>query len=93
MKTKILSLATVALLIASCATKNPTVNEVKDIVLSPYQAEGKTLYENNCAKCHKLYATTDFNATEWVPILLTMQKKAKLQDGDREKIYAYVTKK
>ena len=53
---------------------------------------GKMLYENNCAKCHDLYAPKDFNAEQWKPIMLSMQKKAKISDEEREKIYAYLTK-
>lgn len=56
-------------------------------------AEGKNLFENNCAKCHKLYDPSDFNAEQWKPIMLSMQKKAKLQDAEREKIYNYLTMK
>jgi cytochrome c5 len=56
-------------------------------------AEGKNLYENNCAKCHKLFAPTDYTAEQWTPIVLRMQKKAKIQDDEREKIYFYLTAK
>lgn len=91
MKSKILAVALLGMLIYSCASKNATTTAVKDVVLTSVQAEGKTIYENNCAKCHKLYDTKAFSATEWQPILLSMQKKAKLQDADREKIYAYIT--
>jgi hypothetical protein len=93
MKSKIIAVALLGMLIYSCASKPVTTStpEVKNVVLTAVQAEGKTIYENNCAKCHKLYDTKDFSATEWQPILLSMQKKAKLQDADREKIYAYIT--
>ena len=55
-------------------------------------AEGRTLFLNNCAKCHDLYSPKDFNAEQWKPIMLDMQKKAKISDSEREKIYAYLTK-
>ena len=61
----------------------------KEMVL----VEGKNLFENNCAKCHELYDPSDFNAEQWKPIMLSMQKKAKLQDAEREKIYYYLTTK
>ncbi len=54
-------------------------------------AEGKSLYGMNCAKCHELFDRTSFSAEEWKPIVLSMQKKAKISDEHREKIYAYLT--
>ena len=45
----------------------------------------------NCAKCHSLYDAKDFTAQEWMPIVMRMQKKAKISDEQREKIYAYLT--
>ena len=48
-------------------------------------------YENNCAKCHKLYNAKDYTAEQWKPILVSMQKKAKITDQEREKIYTYLT--
>ncbi len=54
-------------------------------------AEGKSMYEANCAKCHDLYNPKSFSAEEWTPIVMRMQKKAKISDEQREKIYAYLT--
>ncbi|WP_329805251.1 c-type cytochrome [Flavobacterium facile] len=54
-------------------------------------AEGKSLYGMNCAKCHELYNANSYTAEEWTPIVLRMQKKARISDEQREKIYAYLT--
>ncbi len=62
-------------------------------VLTAELAEGKYLYENNCAKCHKLFDRHEYTAQQWMPITLSMQKKAKIQDIEREKIYNYLTMK
>mgnify|MGYP001240530511 CR=1 len=91
MKTKILALAFVGILIYSCSPKIVPPTEPKKVELSAELAEGKNLYENNCAKCHDLYKPKDFNAEQWKPILLSMQKKAKISDEQREKIYSYLT--
>jgi cytochrome c5 len=93
MKSKIIAVALLGMLLYSCASKpvTTTTTEVKSVALTAVQTEGKTLYENNCAKCHKLYDTKAFSVTEWTPILISMQKKAKLQDADIEKIHAYIT--
>ena len=85
-------------LLFSCAPKvvtpvAPPVVEAKSDVLSPELAEGKNLYENNCAKCHKLFDRHEYTPQQWMPITLSMQKKAKIQDVEREKIYSYLTMK
>ena len=93
MKTKILAVALFAIVLYSCGGSKSTtpVVEPKKVGLTSELAEGKSLYENNCAKCHGLYKTNDFNAEQWKPILLDMQKKAKISDEQREKIYSYLT--
>ena len=60
-------------------------------VLTAEVAEGKTSYENNCAKCHKLFAPEDYSKEDWMPILKRMAKKAHLDDVETGKIYAYLT--
>ena len=52
--------------------------------------EGKTLYENNCGKCHELYDTKAFSAEKWKPIVENMRKKARLSEADGLKIFNYV---
>lgn len=55
-------------------------------------SDGKSIYENNCAKCHKLYNPKSYSRENWIPILYDMQKKAHLQDADMDKILAYLSK-
>ncbi|NWJ52296.1 MAG: cytochrome c [Bacteroidetes bacterium] len=52
---------------------------------------GKTLYVNNCQKCHKLYSPDAYNAAEWKDNLNAMQRKAKISDAQKETIYKYLT--
>ncbi len=101
MKYKVLALGVLAGIIYSCASKkssvpteeakNVPITEVKKVELTPELAEGKMLYENNCAKCHSLYETNEFSAEKWKPIIARMQKKARLDDIQGQKIYNYVT--
>jgi cytochrome c5 len=98
MKYKVLALAVLATIIYSCASKSnvPTAATPKEEikfakVMTPELAEGKSLYENNCANCHSLYKANDFNAEQWKPIVLDMQKKAGLNDAQGQKIYNYLT--
>lgn len=97
MKLKITSLALLGILIYSCAPKvapppPPPVAKAPDVVVTASNdiAEGKELYENNCAKCHKLYNPNDYSDQDWLPILEVMKKKAKLSDAQHDKIYAYI---
>ena len=93
MRYKILALSVFAVLLYSCSSKStiPTVEVPKEKVLSPELAEGKSLYENSCARCHQLYNPKDFSAEQWKPIVLRMQKKARLDDAQGLKIYNYLT--
>ena len=106
MKFKIIALAALAVIIYSCAAKSSTPTaiaevkpapapEVKNVasVMTAELAEGKGLYENNCAKCHRLYDVKEFSSEDWKPIVSRMQKKAHLDDIAGEKIYNYVTMK
>lgn len=113
MKYKVLSLAVLALIIYSCASKStaptvavkpaePTVSPtpaepasspkpVVATVMTPELAEGKELYDNNCAKCHRLYQANEFSKEEWKPIVTRMAKKSHLDVVQEQKIYNYIT--
>ncbi|MGL2967504.1 c-type cytochrome [Flavobacterium sp. XGLA_31] len=99
MKYKVVALALLSVIIYSCASKSSvpttaaTKTESASTVMTAELAEGKMLYENNCAKCHKLYDPKGFSAQEWKPIMDKMQKKAHLDDAQGLKIYNYVTMK
>ena len=96
MKLKIITLTALGLLLYSCASKTPTqVAEVKNVpaikgVMTKELAEGLSLYENNCAKCHNLYNPKDFSSEAWKPILVKMQKKAHLDDAQIASISNYI---
>ncbi|KAF2512721.1 cytochrome c [Flavobacterium zhairuonense] len=94
MKSKILTLTAAVLMLASCGTKKaPAVAADAPATpkeLTPELAAGKSLYENNCAKCHKLFEPTKFTKEEWQPILVRMQKKAKLDDTNMASITNYI---
>ncbi len=91
---KTIILAGTILILAACGAKQskgetppppppPPSKDVsaKDLIFGDTAlAEGKQLYDNNCAKCHKWYEPKQFSKEEWKPILVRMQKKAKLDD-------------
>lgn len=98
MKAKILSLTAATLLLVSCSTKKTIANTdtespvktVKTAELTPELTEGKNLYENSCARCHKLYEPKKYSQEEWKPILVRMQKKAKVDDIQIASIANYI---
>ena len=91
MKTKFISLSLLGVLVYSCSPKiTPQLTEVKKEI-TPKIEEGKSIYENNCAKCHKLYDPKSYSIQDWQPILKRMQSKARLQDADMDKINAYLS--
>jgi cytochrome c5 len=95
-KIKLLAAVILATVLYSCATKKavetpaPATTSVM-ASLSPEMQEGKTLYENNCAKCHKLFSPSERTKEEWGPIIAKMQQKAKIDDIQTAKIYNYLT--
>jgi len=101
MKSNILILAVVTVLLVSCGTQKsavatteptaPVTETTKTVALTTELAEGKNLYENSCARCHKLYDANKFTQEEWKPILTRMQKKAKLDDTQMASISHYIT--
>lgn len=102
MKIKVLGLAIASVVIYSCASKQvvqttktePVTTEVAKTAtatLTPEQQHGKGLYEQNCAKCHKLFEPSKHNAEEWKVTLARMQKKAHTSDEDTASIYNYLT--
>lgn len=89
------SLIVIAGLIYACgsnksAPSSPAAPSVK-VEMTAALAEGKSLYEGSCARCHQLYKPSDFNAQAWKPIVARMQKKAQLSDEQGMKIYNYLT--
>jgi hypothetical protein len=93
MKYKVLALSVIAAVLYSCSSKSsiPTAEVPKEKVLSPELAEGKSLYENSCGRCHQLYNAKDYSAEQWKPIVERMQKQARLDDAQGLKIYNYLT--
>ncbi len=97
MKTRIIGIFLLGTLAYACASKSTVATAPKEeekpkvVVLSAALTEGQNLYENNCAKCHKLYDAKDFTKEEWKPIVLRMQRKARLDDAQTASIYNYIT--
>lgn len=53
-------------------------------------AQGKTIFTNNCGKCHGLKDPASHTPPEWNKILAKMIPKAKLNYDDGKLVRAYV---
>lgn len=104
MKKLLFGLAFASFLIACGATKLATPSQVDMDRLSTIypdytladMLEGKALYENNCAGCHKLYQPTDKSAEGWKNIVPKMVVKVNangkvLDAAKQDLILKYVT--
>ena len=70
--------------------KTVIAEPVKEMVLTPELAKGKSLYEDSCAHCHKLFPTTKHDKEGWVATLDRMAPKAKISEEDKKMIYNYL---
>lgn len=97
MKSRILTVAALAVIVFSCATKKESpkivdvIKPVKSVESTPAVASGQSLYDKNCGGCHKLYKPTEFSKEDWKPILVSMQKKAHLDDAEMALISDYIS--
>lgn len=53
-------------------------------------AAGKKLYQNRCAKCHRMYDPAKYSDAQWQSWMDKMAKKAKLQPEEKQKLLEYV---
>lgn len=98
---KVIAIVAVALQFTACSPPRVVAMQPNDPVVPQMPpppketntariAQGKGLFEDNCAKCHKLFKPTDFNQREWGPILTSMQRKAKLDNDQMDLVRDYV---
>ena len=82
----------------SCAPKNTPVSSAsneastvsKSVVSEATIVAGHQLFDQNCGKCHRLFAPTEFNEKRWVRIIDEMAPKARLSTEDKSKVLAFV---
>ena len=74
----------------SCTPKPAVVASTSAVGTADRLAQGKTIYENSCKRCHDLPNPTDHTSVEWVGIMNSMAPKAKLNQEQHEMVYDYV---
>ena len=72
--------------------KAPEKIEIRPMVAFPNGeiAEGSSLYDNNCAKCHDLPEIPRYSKEKWQKIVPSMAREAKLDNLQESKIMAFV---
>jgi mono/diheme cytochrome c family protein len=53
-------------------------------------AEGRALYVESCQRCHALYRPGNFTAQEWSFFVRKYGRKARLDQAERDLVYAYL---
>lgn len=98
LKFKIIVGIVVGTLLFSCSKKatmpkaTEEVKKTEEIVDLPSSVvEGKKLYENNCANCHKLFPANKHDKTGWSKTLERMAPKAKITEEQKTLVYNYLT--
>jgi len=89
---KIIAVASfTAVLLASCTPKATTAAAPAAAVSTAEQiAQGKTIFENSCGRCHKLPDPASHTSVQWVGIMNSMAPKAKLNDEQHQWVYDYI---
>lgn len=79
-------------LLTSCTPKSTTVAEApkSETSTAEQMAQGKTIFENSCKRCHGLPDPTAYTSVQWVGIMNSMAPKAKLTDEQHQWVYDYV---
>ncbi|MGE5429900.1 MAG: c-type cytochrome [Syntrophomonadaceae bacterium] len=54
-------------------------------------SEGRDMYIEKCSGCHSLKIPSNYTEEEWTPVFKKMDKKAKLSEDEREKIWHYIS--
>jgi hypothetical protein len=95
MKKYIFAFACASILVA-CAPKVVVEQEVTPIKVQTETKpevkylEGKTLFDNNCGKCHDLFHPSQYTKAQWSKIVPAMAKEAKLNAEQENQILLYV---
>ncbi|OSZ78503.1 hypothetical protein CAP35_09700 [Chitinophagaceae bacterium IBVUCB1] len=85
--------------LAACTSKKATtstaspadvVKEMQTKYTEAQREEGKTLWQGNCQKCHKLYQPETRTVGKWENVLPRMNKRAKLTDEQAALVRAYL---
>lgn len=83
-------ISTVSILLCSCSIQLYIPTEGSNMVTLENLKAGRTLYVNNCASCHQLYAPNKYDDSTWKHNLDEMQVRAKITDDQKKLVYDYL---
>ncbi|KQT24656.1 cytochrome C [Chryseobacterium sp. Leaf405] len=78
-----------AAIVVSCGPKSVAVTGPK-YTSSEQLAQGKTIFENSCNRCHKLPDPAKHDDQGWIKTLSRMAPKAKLSEDQHQMVYDYL---
>lgn len=88
---KFLPISVLAVLfVTSCTPKIKPEPRNSETSTADKLAQGKTIFENSCGKCHDLPEPTAFTSIQWVGIMNSMAPKARLTEEQHQLVYDYV---
>lgn len=92
MKKHIATAVLMTVVLTACTSRNATPTTATGSATSTAGqiAQGKTIFENSCGKCHKLPDPTKHTSVQWVGIMNAMAPKAKLTDEQHQWVYDYI---
>ena len=70
----------------------PTPSDVTPTATLEELTQGRSLYIDNCERCHGLYTPESFNSTNWKSIMNQMAPKTRLTTSEVALVTKYVTK-
>jgi mono/diheme cytochrome c family protein len=70
----------------------PTSSDATTTATLAELQQGRTLYLNNCGRCHGLYSPDNYSATQWKSIMSSMGPKTSMNSSEITLVTKYVTR-
>jgi hypothetical protein len=70
----------------------PTSADVTPTATLAELQKGRTLFINNCGKCHSIYSPDSYTPTRWTAIMSMMGPNTTLSPSDIQLVTKYVTR-
>jgi hypothetical protein len=97
----VLVLVSTSLLLIKCTPKKITttaisaenkakIDEIRRNYTQAQMDEGKTIWQSNCNKCHRLHEPAEHSIDKWEKVLPDMSHRAKLSEADAGKLHAFI---
>lgn len=87
---KIITISSFIILILTSCTPKVAVTSEPIKISENTLAQGKTIFENACKRCHDLPDPEAHTSVQWVGIMNSMAPKAKLNEEQHQWVYDYV---